>query len=251
MRKSAQTASYILLLSAFFLFGIISGETEPNGIGLRAAESETTNKLVSANENHENLSTLSGSELQRTVRESLNRWKKVSDTQAEGAAREFLALFRALESDTEIPPRLRKNLTRSVQTKLDALSRQILKVANSEKAEKVKKAEKVEKTKNPTQTATSERPQTVRQDKKQAEMGQFGGINAPMNGDFQETETQKSGEELVDVIQNTIHPDSWEQNGGNGTIRYWTPGNHLIIRQTDENHEEIQNLLNQLRRAGS
>lgn len=244
MRKSAQTAFYILLLSAFFLLGGISGETGPHGTALQAAESETENRRTSTHENyknHENLSTLSGSELQRIVRESLNRWKKVSDTQAEGVAREFLALFRALESDTEIPPRLRKNLTRSVRTKLDALSRQILKVADSEKAEK---------TKNPTQTATSERPQTVRQDKKQAEIGQFGGINAPMNGDFQETETQ-SGEELVDVIQNTIHPDSWEQNGGNGTIRYWTPGNHLIIRQTDENHEEIQNLLNQLRRAGS
>ncbi len=171
---------------------------------------------------------LSGEKLQRRAQETLNRWKKVSDAQAEGAAREFLMLYRALEVDMEIPPRLRKSLTRSIRTKLDALSRQVMRTVEAEKPKQ-----------------ESERPKTVRNEKKTAEMGQFGGLN-----DAQNSTTQESGEELVEVIQTTIHPDSWERNGGNGTIQYWRQGSRLIIRQTDENHEEIQNLLNQLRRAG-
>ena len=72
-----------------------------------------------------------------------------------------------------------------------------------------------------------------------------------IGGNGQEQRVQESGEHLVEVIQATIHPDSWESNGGQGTIYFWMPNGSLIIRQTDENHEEIRNLLNQLRRAGS
>jgi hypothetical protein len=55
-------------------------------------------------------------------------------------------------------------------------------------------------------------------------------------------------QELVDLIQAVIVPQSWDAAGGQGTIRYWAPGGALIIRQTEEGHAEMTDLLKQLRK---
>ncbi|NQT39345.1 MAG: hypothetical protein HQ581_17745, partial [Planctomycetes bacterium] len=58
-----------------------------------------------------------------------------------------------------------------------------------------------------------------------------------------------TGEELVDLIQTTVAPDSWEENGGPGSIRFFRTNYSVIIRQTAENHEEIADVLRQLGRV--
>jgi hypothetical protein len=56
------------------------------------------------------------------------------------------------------------------------------------------------------------------------------------------------GQGLVDLIQTVVRPQSWDVQGGPGSIFYWYPGKALVIRQTDEIHEEILGVLEQLRR---
>ena len=46
-----------------------------------------------------------------------------------------------------------------------------------------------------------------------------------------------SGQELVDLIQTTIAPDSWDVNGGPGSIVYYQPLRVIVVRQTDRVHE--------------
>ena len=54
---------------------------------------------------------------------------------------------------------------------------------------------------------------------------------------------------LIDLIQNTIDPQSWlDTNGGPGTIEEFRANLSLVISQTLENHERIQDLLESLRR---
>ena len=53
---------------------------------------------------------------------------------------------------------------------------------------------------------------------------------------------------LVDLIQTTISPDSWIEVGGTGTVRPFETTLSLVIRQTQQVHEEIADLLEQLRR---
>lgn len=53
---------------------------------------------------------------------------------------------------------------------------------------------------------------------------------------------------LIDLIQNTVEPDSWEDNGGTGTVQPFYPNLTLVISQTEAIHEKIKDLLNQLRR---
>jgi hypothetical protein len=67
------------------------------------------------------------------------------------------------------------------------------------------------------------------------------------------SETQLAGGgsdaiELVDLIQNTIAPESWQREGGPGTIYIYRPLNALVIRQTGEVHHQIGGLLGALRR---
>ncbi|WP_298861644.1 thioredoxin domain-containing protein [uncultured Gimesia sp.] len=53
---------------------------------------------------------------------------------------------------------------------------------------------------------------------------------------------------LIEVIHSTVLPGSWEQVGGTGSIRPHKSTLSLVIRQSSEAHQEIENLLAQLRR---
>lgn len=53
---------------------------------------------------------------------------------------------------------------------------------------------------------------------------------------------------LIEVIQRTISPQSWDVNGGASSIQYWRPGMALVIRAPDGLHRELNPLLQQLRK---
>ncbi|MGI9518849.1 MAG: hypothetical protein ACR2NP_17470, partial [Pirellulaceae bacterium] len=59
--------------------------------------------------------------------------------------------------------------------------------------------------------------------------------------------TEADFTELMDLIQETIDPDSWEENGGVGRMQPFPTTLSLIITQTQENQDRIQNLLGRLR----
>lgn len=54
---------------------------------------------------------------------------------------------------------------------------------------------------------------------------------------------------LIDLIQNTIRPDSWTATGGPGAIERFYKNYSLVVNQTREVHEQIELLLAQLRRV--
>jgi hypothetical protein len=62
---------------------------------------------------------------------------------------------------------------------------------------------------------------------------------------------QDEGEELVELIQAVIAPNSWDVNGGPGAIYYYRPLRVLVIRQTSEVHGDVGDVFGQLRRAGN
>lgn len=55
--------------------------------------------------------------------------------------------------------------------------------------------------------------------------------------------------ELVVLIQSTVSPESWDAAGGSGHITIHNQTSSLVIRQTAAVHDEIADLLTQLRRA--
>jgi general secretion pathway protein D len=59
---------------------------------------------------------------------------------------------------------------------------------------------------------------------------------------------QQNFQPLMDLIQSTVAQDTWDTQGGPGAIRPFETNLSLVVSQTQEVHEEIANLLEQLRR---
>lgn len=74
----------------------------------------------------------------------------------------------------------------------------------------------------------------------------FGGQNQAGNG-VGPSANRASAEELMDIITSTIKPDSWEEVGGKGVIRYFQLGHGMVIRATADVHGDLGNLVGQLR----
>ena len=67
----------------------------------------------------------------------------------------------------------------------------------------------------------------------------IGGGGANKGGTTQADYSQQ----LIDVIQGTIAPGSWDVNGGNGSIKFFPGLNVMIIRNTAENQEDLVDVL--------
>lgn len=180
-----------------------------------------------------------GVELGKAVDEALRRWAKTSDADAPKAARELLALFGELKADQKTARPTREARITRVRARLSRLADQIRKTDDAKAA-------------------------TVKNGAEPRVLGQFGGgMAGGMGGGFgvqggrggqgfggnAAAVPDDNGEDLAEVIQTTIAPSTWERNGGYGSIYYWRPGRALVIRQTDEVHGQLVDLMEQLERA--
>jgi general secretion pathway protein D len=59
---------------------------------------------------------------------------------------------------------------------------------------------------------------------------------------------QADFDSLIELITSTVAPQSWDSNGGAGSIAPFATNLTLVVSQTQEIHEQIADLLNQLRR---
>ena len=75
--------------------------------------------------------------------------------------------------------------------------------------------------------------------------GGFGG--GPLGGGFVAADARF--EPLVSLMVETITPDSWADSGGTGTIHAVAHLGVVVVRQTDEVHEQIEQLIAVLRQA--
>lgn len=55
-------------------------------------------------------------------------------------------------------------------------------------------------------------------------------------------------DELIDLITSTLEPETWDDVGGPGSIRYEPETMSLLIRQTEAVHDEIEETLTTLRK---
>lgn len=63
----------------------------------------------------------------------------------------------------------------------------------------------------------------------------------------QSPDDQAGFDELISLITTVVEPDSWQEVGGNGSVAANLPTKALVIRQTQDVHEQIQQLLSALR----
>jgi hypothetical protein len=179
-----------------------------------------------------------GRELQSAIHAALRRWAKPTEVQAEPAARDFLALYNDLQHDTVLARTTRDQLNAKLRGRLAALAQQIDK-------------QRAAANKRP----ATERPGSVDLAAKNGVLaqwggggGQPGGFGGAMGG--QGAVKDDAGEDLVDLIQKTISPGSWDRNGGPGSIYYWRPGRAIVVSAGDDVHDQVGDLLEQMNRLG-
>lgn len=187
--------------------------------------------------------------LEASVRHALRRWGRVTDDKAHLAAGELLNLYGKLRSDNSLPQTTRNELEMKVRWRLARLAEQIA----HHHARQARSA--THQRAGPKGLASggdhraNDRPGGLGQ----AAPGawgqgnrQLGGPAAamPPGGNFAAPDY---GPDLVDLIQRTIAPNSWDIRGGPGSIYYWRPGRALVVRQTTAVHEAVADGLQQLR----
>ena len=191
----------------------------------------------------EQLRKRTGRELLAAVRESLARLVDPKDEQLEAAVEELLYVYQELREDSEMAGSQREYYSKKVAYRLEQLSLELKKrIARNKRLGKPKP------------------PQRVRDHEEVAEnLGQRaapagGAATAPsgsgMMGGQRRAPNDDYGQQLVELIQKTVAPSTWDVNGGLGTIYYWRPGRALVVRQTGEVHDRMGDTLDQLRRAG-
>jgi len=177
-----------------------------------------------------------GIELRDAARDALRRWAKVGDKDATLAAGEFLVLYRELQADTEMARSVREPLRNKLRSRLLGLSTQIqTRAAVERRLAREKKPESVDATKQ--REVLGQLGFSGQTDWPNSMQGAFGGA-AGANNDY--------GEDLVELIQITISPTTWDVNGGPGAIYYWRPGRALVVTAPGEVHDQIGDVLKQL-----
>lgn len=220
-------------LIALLLLGV--PPTEGDGASAASVPQMATTEQASA-------APRSGAELREAVRAALRRWAKPSDEDAQKAACQFLILYDELGKDDQLAGSQREYFRCKVRSRLLDLSQQISK--------RIAREKRLAENQAKDRPASVELPpgkggllaQQVAVPNIAAGFGQsgFGQRTAP-GGDY--------GPQLVELIQRTIAPMSWDVNGGPGSIYYWYPGRALVVRQMDAGHDDIGNLLRQLGQA--
>lgn len=179
-------------------------------------------------------------QLRQAVHDGLKKWSNPSAATAKPAARELLALYREIQSNADLSPASREEMERKLYRRLTDLSALLkMPAAGAEK--------------KPAEVASIKADAPARALAQVAPIGMGRGamVGGAMAGGMQRGQnslalTDDAGDELADIIQSTIAPDSWERNGGPGAIVYWAQGRALVVRQTGEVHHRLGELVQQL-----
>ena len=59
---------------------------------------------------------------------------------------------------------------------------------------------------------------------------------------------QRNARRLIDLIQSVVAPETWDANGGTGTIRYYDLYKVLVVRAPQRAHDGVGGLLGGLRK---
>lgn len=160
-------------------------------------------------------------ELRRDITAALNSTFPATAGDRRTQAKRFLALYAAA---AELPPAERTRLQTRLKSRLARLASGIRQDVR----------EKMREQKSPTASASTSAHQ-------------------PPGAESQKTRrlaggaAQDEGQALVDLIEATIAPESWDVNGGPGTIKYWPAWHVLVVRQTDEVHEQLGGVVHGMR----
>ncbi|MBS0209476.1 MAG: hypothetical protein JSS27_11005 [Planctomycetes bacterium] len=190
-----------------------------------AADSALVDKPVEA-------PTLVGKALETTVRAALRKAAQAGATTDEALVRQMLDLYQRVQADQSLPKAQRDGLRLALRSRLQRAG-QALRAAVPIKAGAPVNMQPAANVK----AAGAIAPVFAQQLAPGA--GGVGGLPNQQPATY--------GQDLADLIEETIQPASWDVQGGSGVIRFWAPGSALVVRQTGEVHGDVGQLLPRMR----
>jgi hypothetical protein len=194
--------------------------------------------------------TSNAAKLRASVRKTLREAAQSSDRQDSG--RRLLEAYRTLVADTSLVQEDRQQLKQIVRSRLEKLADEIRNLPQQANAQRGPDsagqglqdflAGLVEQSTKPAAAAPPAVLAQRRANNNRPLVGGLPGQNFSPNNRAADT-----GQELVELIEATISPGSWDTQGGPGTIRYFSPLRVIVVRQTSEVHEQLGDLLPRLR----
>lgn len=213
--------------------------TQPNGA--RQAENQLSLACAAVTARQADTCPQERAGYRERLEAALKRWLSPAPAELPIAAEEFLQLYVEIAQDTTLGSVEKRGLLRRLEVRLgrlkDALRRQVVAGGPSPSGGDLSTAgadKRAERASAPSGGSAAEATTSAT-----ALPSAFGGRALP----------DQYAEELIELIQTVVRPETWETNGGRGRIFYWPPGQALIIRQTDEVHREVAQLLELLRRV--
>lgn len=179
----------------------------------------------------------SGKQLRDDVHQTLRAAAVQSGAERDAAIRRLTAIYVELSRDTQLPMDERLTLGRTIRNRLVKVKDQLTRAARaSSTATGFKSAQ-----------AASSQPAAATASTAGASASQATTSAAASSGGHFGGAADDAGAELVDLIERTIAPDTWDTVGGEGTIRYYSTWHALVVRQTDEAHDLVRGVVEGLR----
>lgn len=157
-------------------------------------------------------------ELRAAYADSIRRSARKENPDSFGVAPELIDLYQRLDSDRTLAHTERSKMQRGLKFRLESLRDRVLRDALAQQRQQQR---------NNMRSRRAGRRSTSGQSAGGGEIAR--------------------AVELIELIQNTIAPDTWDVNGGNGSIRYFSLLKVLVVRQTGEVHHQIGNGLSKLK----
>ncbi len=227
---------------SIFLAAILAISATPNGT-TQETTSPAVQPAVATGQSAVAATMRTGRELSEAAHAAMRHWAKATDQEADTAAQELLGIYREIQQDTRMARSQRETLRLTVRARLDQLSTQISKrIAKGGTRLRVAAAK-------PTAAVKS-----VAADTSQPRAAVLAGVGVPAagaagGGAAGQNANADNGQQLVDLIQNTISPKSWDVNGGACSIYYWQQQHAIVVRATGDVHGQISDTIEQLNRA--
>ena len=255
-----------------------------------SASDAGANSLVDTRSNVDTGPRPSAAELRQNVSRILRQEATTTGAENQQAVRELIAVYRQLRDDSSLVKVSRERLTNLVRNRLRKVAARLekegpAKLQTSEDLQTILAqqlnqfgqafaqapakvdpgealVELIKTTIQPTTWIDQGGPGSIRLFPPLRQVGVFGNqVNVQQGGGFGAARQggalgggaadDDDGDELVELIETVIAPDSWDVNGGPGSIYYWKNWRVLIVRQTDEVHENLGGAIEQLRRVGN
>lgn len=195
---------------------------------------------------------LSAAGLRKEIHAALRAESTTNGPEHETAVRRLTELYDILKAHPELSDAARRQLTAQMRSRLKRVQASLLKALDQHSEKDLQQSAASTSTPKP-QAILAQVPGNVQGGGAAAGIPRRNIPAAPpanaagAGGNPFAAQTVANANQLIELIQNTIAPKSWDVRGGPGTIRYFAPAQVLVVRQTGGIHDQVQGAIGQMR----